>query len=68
MNASALSRHCLRPDKGVLEDRGNFRMRVTIERTSFLKAFTHVQSVVERRNTIPILSNVLIQAASGKYA
>jgi DNA polymerase-3 subunit beta len=37
-------------------------MRVTIERTAFLKALNHVQSVVERRNTIPILSNVLIQA------
>ncbi len=38
-------------------------MRVTIERSAFLKALTHVQSVVERRNTIPILSNVLVQAA-----
>jgi DNA polymerase III subunit beta len=38
-------------------------MRVTIERSSFLKALNHVQSVVERRNTIPILSNVLVQAA-----
>jgi DNA polymerase-3 subunit beta len=38
-------------------------MRVTIERSSFLRALNHVQSVVERRNTIPILSNVLIQAA-----
>lgn len=37
-------------------------MRVTIERTSFLKALNHVQSVVERRNTIPILSNVLMNA------
>jgi DNA polymerase III subunit beta len=40
-------------------------MRVTIERSAFLKALTHVQSVVERRNTIPILSNVLVQAADG---
>jgi DNA polymerase III subunit beta len=37
-------------------------MRVTIERSGFLKALNHVQSVVERRNTIPILSNVLINA------
>ncbi len=37
-------------------------MRVTIERSAFLKALNHVQSVVERRNTIPILSNVLLQA------
>jgi DNA polymerase III subunit beta len=41
-------------------------MRVTIERSAFLKALTHVQSVVERRNTIPILSNVLLQAADGQ--
>jgi len=37
-------------------------MKVTIERSVFLKALGHVQSVVERRNTIPILSNVLMQA------
>ena len=37
-------------------------MRVTIERAALLKALNHVQSVVERRNTIPILSNVLIKA------
>ena len=41
-------------------------MRVTIERSAFLKALTHVQSVVERRNTIPILSNVLLQAGEGE--
>ena len=37
-------------------------MRITIERASFLKSLSHVQSVVERRNTIPILSNVLLKA------
>jgi DNA polymerase-3 subunit beta len=40
-------------------------MRVTIERSAFLKALNHVQSVVERRNTIPILSNVLVRAKGG---
>jgi DNA polymerase-3 subunit beta len=40
-------------------------MRVTIERSAFLRSLNHVQSVVERRNTIPILSNVLIQAGKG---
>jgi DNA polymerase III subunit beta len=40
-------------------------MRVTIERSTFLRSLNHVQSVVERRNTIPILSNVLIQAKNG---
>jgi DNA polymerase III subunit beta len=37
-------------------------MDVTLERAALLKALGHVQSVVERRNTIPILSNVLIEA------
>ena len=37
-------------------------MRVTIERADLLRSLTHVQSVVERRNTIPILSNLLIKA------
>lgn len=36
-------------------------MKVTIERSALSKALGHVQSVVERRNTIPILSNVLLQ-------
>jgi len=40
-------------------------MRVTIERSALLKSLSHVQSVVERRNTIPILSNVLVNAADG---
>ncbi|MCT8972098.1 DNA polymerase III subunit beta [Microbaculum marinisediminis] len=36
-------------------------MRVTLERAAFLKSLGHVHRVVERRNTIPILSNVLIR-------
>jgi DNA polymerase-3 subunit beta len=43
-----------------------FKMRVVIERPALLKALTHVQSVVEKRNTIPILSNVLIRAKGGE--
>jgi DNA polymerase-3 subunit beta len=39
-------------------------MKLTIERASLLKSLAHVQSVVERRNTIPILSNVLLEAGS----
>ena len=41
-------------------------MKINVERGAFLKALNHVQSVVERRNTIPILSNVLIEAAKGE--
>ena len=41
-------------------------MRIVVERSQFLKSLNHVQSVVERRNTIPILSNILLQAKGGK--
>lgn len=37
-------------------------MKLTIERSVLLKAMAHTQSIVERRQTIPILSNVLIEA------
>jgi len=37
-------------------------MKVSIERSVLLKAMSQAQSVVERRNTIPILANVLIEA------
>jgi DNA polymerase-3 subunit beta len=40
-------------------------MKITIERANLLKVLTHVQSVVERRNTIPILSNVKVEAPNG---
>lgn len=43
-------------------------MQLTIERAALLKALGHVQSVVERRNTIPILSNVLLSAEGGRLA
>jgi DNA polymerase-3 subunit beta len=41
-------------------------MKINVERGAYLKALSHVQSVVERRNTIPILSNVMIEAAKGQ--
>jgi DNA polymerase-3 subunit beta len=41
-------------------------MRVTVERSHLLKSLGHVHRVVERRNTIPILANVLIRADGGK--
>lgn len=40
-------------------------MRLTIERSALLRSLAHVQSVVERRNTIPILSNVQLVAQDG---
>jgi len=41
-------------------------MRATVERSHLLKSLNHVHRVVERRNTIPILSNVLVKADGGK--
>jgi len=40
-------------------------MKVTVERTALLRALGHVHRVVERRNTIPILSNLLLRAHDG---
>ena len=37
-------------------------MKVTVERAELLKSLCHVHRVVERRNTIPILANVLVRA------
>jgi DNA polymerase-3 subunit beta len=43
-------------------------MKLTIERAALLKSLGHVQSVVERRNTIPILSNLKLDAGDGKLS
>ncbi len=37
-------------------------MKLTIERSALLKGLSHVQSVVERRQTVAVLSNVLLEA------
>src|SRR5262249_5131085 len=44
---------------------GTDLMKLSIERGALLRSLAHVQSVVERRNTIPILSNVLFEASQG---
>src|ERR1700694_1166479 len=43
-------------------------MKVTVERPELLKSLGHVHRVVERRNTIPILANVLVKADRGKLS
>ena len=43
-------------------------MKVTVERAELLKSLGHVHRVVERRNTIPILANVLVKADKGKLS
>lgn len=40
--------------------------KVKIERGNLLRALSHVQSVVERRGTIPILANVMLTAENGQ--
>jgi DNA polymerase-3 subunit beta len=41
-------------------------MKLSIERSALFKTLGHVQSVVERRNTIPILANVKLEAEAGQ--
>jgi DNA polymerase-3 subunit beta len=43
-------------------------MKLTIDRNALMRALSHVQAVVERRNTIPILSNILLQAEGDKLS
>ena len=43
-------------------------MKLAIDRMNLLRPLSHINSVVERRNTIPILSNVVLQAASEKLS
>jgi DNA polymerase-3 subunit beta len=43
-------------------------MKVTVERAQLLKSLSHVHRVVERRNTIPILGNVLVRAESARLS
>ncbi len=40
-------------------------MEFKIDRDIFLKSLAHVQGVVEKKNTLPILGNVLIEAHDG---
>jgi DNA polymerase-3 subunit beta len=51
-----------------LDEAGGFRMKVTVERADLLKSLSHVHRVVERRNTIPILANVLVRADRSQLA
>ena len=43
-------------------------MKLTIDRNALMRALSHVQAVVERRNTIPILSNILLQAEGDRLS
>ncbi|MGI4794942.1 MAG: DNA polymerase III subunit beta [Janthinobacterium lividum] len=41
-------------------------MKFKADRATLMKALAHIQSVAEKRNTIPILANVKIEAIDGK--
>ncbi len=41
-------------------------MKLSIDRATLLKSLSHVQSIVEKRNTIPILSHVQLSAKEGQ--
>mgnify|MGYP006254810683 CR=1 FL=1 len=40
-------------------------MKFSIEKNNFINTLGSAQSVVERRNTIPILNNIMVEAKSG---
>ena len=37
-------------------------MKFIVTKNIILKSLSHVQSIVEKKNTLPILSNILIEA------
>ena len=37
-------------------------MKISVEKNSIFKSLSHVQNIVEKKNTIPVLSNILIEA------
>ena len=43
-------------------------MKLKADRATLLKALAHIQSVAEKRNTIPILANVLIVVKDGRLS
>jgi DNA polymerase III subunit beta len=43
-------------------------MKLKADRATLIKALAHIQSVAEKRNTIPILANVMIEVSHGKLS
>ena len=43
-------------------------MKFKADRATLMKALAHIQSVAEKRNTIPILANTLIQVKNGQLS
>src|SRR5256714_9769804 len=51
-----------------LRDQAGIAMKVAVERAQLLKSLGHVHRVVERRNTIPILGNVLVRTENARLS
>src|SRR5690348_2960641 len=51
-----------------VDDRGASVMEITVSRSELLRELTATQGVVERKTTIPILSNFLFEAAGDKLS
>ena len=41
-------------------------MEITIDRDTILKSLSHAYGIIEKKSTLPILSNVLIEAKNSK--
>ena len=41
-------------------------MEVILERDVILNSLNHIQGIIEKKNTLPILANVLIEASGSK--
>ena len=41
-------------------------MEITVSRDVFLKSLGHAYGIIEKKTTLPILSNVLIEAKNSK--
>jgi DNA polymerase-3 subunit beta len=62
LNANVAQPRKAAPEKSKPDKKEDHQMKVSIERSDLLTAMSRAQGVVERRNTIPILANVLIEA------
>lgn len=58
LNESDQANNTQQPQEGL-------QLALTVERAVLLKSLSHVQSVVEKRNTIAVLSNILLEAEGG---
>lgn len=62
----AIVKHIHKPER--FDTAAGHTMKISIERAALLRSLNHVQSAVEKRNTIPILSNVLMKAEDGSLS